>query len=182
MGWVVNATPRPLYLRERPGTHCMGSWVSPSAGLDRCGNLAPTGIRSPDRMIVPNVSKIYNFLQSGIKTLRTSKPVTGNNISNCLSLSLSLSLLPNQTVRLWAQPCTLPFSGDQNILSLSEAVGGEASDPPQSNARIKNQRELYLYAFCIHSLCVNGHCTCTSTLKCWLLIDRDIKAAFFYGT
>ena len=117
-------------------------------------------------MIVPNVSKIYNFLQSGIKTLRTSKPVTGNNISNCLSLSLSLSLLPNQTVRLWAQPCTLPFSGDQNILSLSEAVGGEASDPPQSNARIKNQRELYLYAFCIHSLCVNGHCTCTSTLKC----------------
>jgi hypothetical protein len=28
MGWVVNAIPRPLYPRERPGTHCMGGWVS----------------------------------------------------------------------------------------------------------------------------------------------------------
>jgi hypothetical protein len=28
MGWVVNATPRPLYPRERPGTHCIGSWAS----------------------------------------------------------------------------------------------------------------------------------------------------------
>ena len=27
MGWVINATPRPFYPRERPGTHCMGGWV-----------------------------------------------------------------------------------------------------------------------------------------------------------
>jgi hypothetical protein len=32
MGWVVNATPRPLYPRERPGTHCTGGWVSPRLG------------------------------------------------------------------------------------------------------------------------------------------------------
>jgi len=37
MGWVVNATPRLLYLRERPSTHCIGSWVGLRAGLDRCG-------------------------------------------------------------------------------------------------------------------------------------------------
>ena len=37
MGWVVNATPRPLYPRGRPGTHCIGGWVGPRAGLDRCG-------------------------------------------------------------------------------------------------------------------------------------------------
>jgi len=37
MGWVVNATPRPLYPRERRGTHCIGGWVGPRAGLDRCG-------------------------------------------------------------------------------------------------------------------------------------------------
>ena len=37
MGWVVNATPRPLYPRERPGTHCTGRWVGPRAGLDGCG-------------------------------------------------------------------------------------------------------------------------------------------------
>jgi hypothetical protein len=30
-------------------THCIGDWVGGRAGLDRCGNLAPTGIRFPDR-------------------------------------------------------------------------------------------------------------------------------------
>jgi len=37
MGWVVNATPRPLYPWERPGTHFPGGWVGPRAGLDGCG-------------------------------------------------------------------------------------------------------------------------------------------------
>jgi len=41
MGWVVNATPRLLYPRERPGTHCIGGWVGPIAGLDSAENLAP---------------------------------------------------------------------------------------------------------------------------------------------
>jgi len=38
MGWVVNATPRPLYPRERPGTLCMGGWVGSRAGLDNNNN------------------------------------------------------------------------------------------------------------------------------------------------
>jgi hypothetical protein len=46
MGWVVNAKPRSLYPRERPGTHCRGGWVGPKAGLDRCGK---SRLRSPDR-------------------------------------------------------------------------------------------------------------------------------------
>jgi hypothetical protein len=41
MWWVVNATPRPLYLRERPGALCVGGWVSPRAGLDGCGKSRP---------------------------------------------------------------------------------------------------------------------------------------------
>jgi hypothetical protein len=46
----LNATPRPLYPRERPGTHCTGGWVGPRAGLDGCGkSRPPTGIRYPDR-------------------------------------------------------------------------------------------------------------------------------------
>jgi len=36
-GWVVTATPRPLYPWEIPCTHCMGGWVGPRAGLDGCG-------------------------------------------------------------------------------------------------------------------------------------------------
>jgi hypothetical protein len=33
-GWLVSTMPRPLYPRERPGTHCTGGWVGPRAGLD----------------------------------------------------------------------------------------------------------------------------------------------------
>ena len=35
--WVVNTTPRPLYPRESPGTHCTEGWVGPRADLDGCG-------------------------------------------------------------------------------------------------------------------------------------------------
>ena len=41
MGWVVSATPWPLYPRERPGTHCIGGWVGPRAGLGRCEKSRP---------------------------------------------------------------------------------------------------------------------------------------------
>ena len=37
MGWVVNATPRPLYLRERPDTRGTGSWVGARVGLGGYG-------------------------------------------------------------------------------------------------------------------------------------------------
>jgi hypothetical protein len=33
-GWMVSTTPRPLYPRERLGTHCTGGWVDLRAGLD----------------------------------------------------------------------------------------------------------------------------------------------------
>jgi hypothetical protein len=35
-GCVVIITPRSLYPRERPGTHCTGGWVGPRAGQDVC--------------------------------------------------------------------------------------------------------------------------------------------------
>jgi hypothetical protein len=38
---VVSTTPRPLYHRERPGTHCTGGWVGPRAGLDVCEKSRP---------------------------------------------------------------------------------------------------------------------------------------------
>ena len=41
MGWLVNATPRPLYSRERPVTHCIGDWVGLRVGLDGCGKSRP---------------------------------------------------------------------------------------------------------------------------------------------
>jgi len=42
MGWVANAIPRPLYPRERPGTHFIRGWVSLRAGLDRRGKSGPS--------------------------------------------------------------------------------------------------------------------------------------------
>jgi hypothetical protein len=38
---MVNATPRPLYTQERPGTHFVGGCVGPRAGLDGCGKPRP---------------------------------------------------------------------------------------------------------------------------------------------
>jgi hypothetical protein len=42
-GWVVNATPQPLYARERPDAHCIGGWVGCRVVLDGAENLAPSG-------------------------------------------------------------------------------------------------------------------------------------------
>jgi hypothetical protein len=33
--------PAAFYPRKRPGTHCTGGWVSPTAGLNRCGKSRP---------------------------------------------------------------------------------------------------------------------------------------------
>jgi hypothetical protein len=43
MGWVVNATPRPLYPQERPGTHFIRGWVGPQgrSGETRKISLPP---------------------------------------------------------------------------------------------------------------------------------------------
>ena len=38
---MVKATPWPPYPLERPGTRCIGGWVGPRAGLDRCGKSRP---------------------------------------------------------------------------------------------------------------------------------------------
>jgi hypothetical protein len=38
---VVNATPRPLNLGQRPDTHYIGCWVGPRTGLSGCGKCQP---------------------------------------------------------------------------------------------------------------------------------------------
>jgi hypothetical protein len=67
MGWVVNATPRPFYPRERGGTPCIGGWVSPRTGLDGCENVVPPRIdprtvqpvasRYTDKAILAHINK-----------------------------------------------------------------------------------------------------------------------------
>jgi hypothetical protein len=45
---VVKATPWPLYPQDWPGTHCLGVWVGPRAGVDGCRRFGPTGFRPLD--------------------------------------------------------------------------------------------------------------------------------------
>ena len=51
MVWVVNATPRSLYPRERLGTNCIGCWVGPRVAQDGCWKSRP-----PQRDLIPRPS------------------------------------------------------------------------------------------------------------------------------
>ena len=66
MGCVVNARLRPLYSRERPGTHCMGGWMDSRAGLDGCGkSRQPPGFDSINKRQIIYIFAhfaIYGFL------------------------------------------------------------------------------------------------------------------------
>jgi len=49
MGWVFNATRQPIYPRDRTGTIVQEAGWAPMPVWTGAENLAPTGIRSPDR-------------------------------------------------------------------------------------------------------------------------------------
>jgi hypothetical protein len=60
MGWVVKATPRPLYPRgNRPGTNFIGGWVGPRTGLDDAENLTPLGF--DPRSVQPVQSRYTHY-------------------------------------------------------------------------------------------------------------------------
>jgi hypothetical protein len=80
---VVNATPRPLYPRERPGTHSIGGWVGLRASLDRCGKShLPTGIRSLDR--TARSESLYRLSYLGSREEKT-KLLDNRNCSSYIS-------------------------------------------------------------------------------------------------
>jgi hypothetical protein len=63
MGWVVKATPRPFYPRVRPVPIVQEVGWAPGPVWTGAENLAPTGLRSPDR---PAISEsLYRLLYPG---------------------------------------------------------------------------------------------------------------------
>ena len=80
---MVNATPRKLCPRERPGIHCIGGWVGRRTGLDGCGKSRPRrdsipGPSSPLRVALPTkltrphcIKKNAYFSKPYYRTLRT---------------------------------------------------------------------------------------------------------------
>jgi hypothetical protein len=76
MEWMVNARPRPLYPRERPGTHCIGGWVDWTSEE----NLAPTvATCHVTRHITPIHNNLSNAPQLSISQKALGKlPEDGN--------------------------------------------------------------------------------------------------------
>ena len=56
MGWMINATPRPLYPRERPGTHYIGGWVGPQGQSGRVRKISPL-LRFDPQTVQPVASR-----------------------------------------------------------------------------------------------------------------------------
>ena len=49
--WAINTEPQPLYPREEHGT-----WVGPTAGLDRCGKSRPNWVTIPEPLSTQRVA------------------------------------------------------------------------------------------------------------------------------
>ena len=62
-------TPQPLYPRERPGTHCIGGWVGPRAGLDGCGKSRPPPPGFYLRTVQPVAESLYRLRYPGLCSL-----------------------------------------------------------------------------------------------------------------
>ena len=83
-GWVVNATPRPLYPLERPGTLYIGGWEGPRAGLDVCWKSRPPPGFDP-RTLLPVASPNTDYGNS----LRTE--ISFDNTTQLFSFCWSAS-------------------------------------------------------------------------------------------
>ena len=53
-------TPAALPPAKRPGTHCIGGWVSPRAGLDGCGKSRPHRDSIPGPSSLQRVDPLYS--------------------------------------------------------------------------------------------------------------------------
>jgi hypothetical protein len=62
-GWVVSNTPRPLYLRNDPVPMVQAAGGAPGPVWTCATNLAPTGIRCPDRP--PRRQSLYGLSYPG---------------------------------------------------------------------------------------------------------------------
>ena len=77
---MVSTTLRPFYPRERPGTHCIGGWVGPRAGLDGCGKSRPPPGFNP-RTVQPVASRCTDWANPAPTTTTTT--TTNNNNNTC---------------------------------------------------------------------------------------------------
>jgi hypothetical protein len=102
--------PRPFYLRETPGTLCIGDWVVPGDGLDGCGKTPP-----PPLGFDP----------------WTVQPVT-SRYTDCALLGLDWTIILKSIVKKWDEGYELDCSG-----SGSEQVEGTCECGNEPSGYIK---------------------------------------------
>jgi len=109
--WVVSTTLRSLYPRERSGTHCIGRWVGPKAGLDGWGKsrLHWDSIRGPSRrqqIAVHIVCQMWLWVQSSADSYRVPKtPVVGKREQEVVAI-VCLFVKSSLVVMFSRQVCT----------------------------------------------------------------------------
>jgi len=112
MGWVINATPRPVYHRERPGNHYTGGWVGLRAGLDGRGeSRLPHGF---DPRTVQTVASRYTDWANTAPTTNMVGPLI-QQLVDCSRIIYSISdhmLSPiNQSITVFWTIKTVKVSG-----------------------------------------------------------------------
>jgi len=112
MGWVVNATLRPLYPREIPGTHCIGDWVGHRAGLDRCGKsrpppgFDPRTVQPVHEYVIP-VHAMKHIWEWRYSTTRWGRAIVKESdfvLIALLGLKLVAALLLYGLLSIWVSP------------------------------------------------------------------------------
>ena len=146
--------PAALYRRERTGTHWTGGWVSPRAGLDRCGKSRPPPGFDP-RTVQPVASRytdcatlptVYNVLHINCR-LQTVKSIINTNSS------VYLKLFSVIFINSCLQPTKQLNKQTNNLTTRSRILFSESnsfSDIRESPSFYGNQSFITAYATARH--------------------------------
>jgi len=131
-----------LYPRERSGTYCTGGLVGSIAGLDRCGKLASTGIRS------------------------SARPALSQSLYRLRYPAHSLYL--GQNTILYLGMCSVHDSACMVMLPSFYSVVTEPYGLAEFGS-IFNSRNFLQHYFSCHGLSPVACCYCAVTLQEWII-------------
>jgi hypothetical protein len=109
MGWMVNATPRPLYAGEKPGNHCIEGYVGPRDGLDMSGKLRSHHDFFVNKYFIHTqelTPNIYSLERCNISIFSSSFQMQRFALSSSVSVP---SFLPTSDITLYTFPFPAPL-------------------------------------------------------------------------
>jgi hypothetical protein len=87
MNWIVNATLRLLYPRDRPGTHCRGGWIDLKDGLEWVRKISPTPGFDP-RTVQSVASRYTDWVIAGAIWIKSKDRTAGDGEEQVLPKGL----------------------------------------------------------------------------------------------